>query len=74
MTFNGVSLLLAGDALITRPWSNVRDGSFLSLIDYIRGADVAIANLETVIQSSKVMRKPTLEECIWLLLQRSRAN
>jgi hypothetical protein len=52
MTFN-VSLLLAGDALITRPWSNVRDGNFLSLIDYIRGADVAIANLETVIHEFK---------------------
>lgn len=44
-----VSILLAGDALITRPWSHVCAVAFLRLIDEIRNADVAIANLETVI-------------------------
>ena len=48
-----VSLLLAGDAQITRLWSQVREPSFLSLIDAIRAADVAIANLETVIHDFK---------------------
>ena len=48
-----VSLLLAGDAQITRLWSQVRDPSFLGLIDAIRAADVAIANLETVIHDFK---------------------
>jgi poly-gamma-glutamate capsule biosynthesis protein CapA/YwtB (metallophosphatase superfamily) len=48
-----VSVLLAGDTLITRPWSRVRDASFLGLIDAIRAADVAIANLETVIHDFK---------------------
>lgn len=43
------SLLLAGDALITRPWSHIRATAFVGLIDAIRGADVAIANLETVV-------------------------
>ena len=28
-----ISLLLAGDALITRPWSHVREADFLGLID-----------------------------------------
>ena len=48
-----VSILLAGDALITRPWSHVCDVAFLRLIDEIRDADVAIANLATVIHEFK---------------------
>ena len=48
-----ISLLLAGDALITRPWSHVREADFLGLIDEIRAADVAIVNLETVIHEFK---------------------
>jgi poly-gamma-glutamate capsule biosynthesis protein CapA/YwtB (metallophosphatase superfamily) len=48
-----VSILLAGDALITRPWSHICDVAFLRLIDEIRDADVAIANLETVIHEFK---------------------
>ena len=48
-----VSLLLAGDTLITRPWSHICDASFLGLVGTIRGADVAIANLETVIHDFK---------------------
>lgn len=43
------SLFLAGDAMLTLPWSEVRDPAFLRLIDEIRAADVAIVNLETVI-------------------------
>ena len=43
------SMFLAGDALIIRPWSHVRDPAFLKLIEEIRAADVSIANLETVI-------------------------
>jgi poly-gamma-glutamate synthesis protein (capsule biosynthesis protein) len=48
-----ISLFLAGDALITRPWSHVREAAFLSLLTEIRAADVAIANLETVIHEFK---------------------
>jgi poly-gamma-glutamate capsule biosynthesis protein CapA/YwtB (metallophosphatase superfamily) len=48
-----ISLLLAGDALITRPWSHVTNADFLGLIKEIRDADVAIANLETVIHDFK---------------------
>ena len=48
-----IRLLLAGDALLTRPWSHVRDAGFLGLIEEIRDADVAIANLETVIHEFK---------------------
>ncbi|HVS03415.1 MAG TPA: CapA family protein, partial [Thermoanaerobaculia bacterium] len=44
-----LSLLLAGDALITRPWSHVRDAPFLELVETIRAADVAITNLETLL-------------------------
>lgn len=48
-----ISLLLAGDAMLTRPWSHVREAGFLGLVDRIRSADVAIANLETVIHEFK---------------------
>jgi poly-gamma-glutamate synthesis protein (capsule biosynthesis protein) len=48
-----ITLLLAGDALMVRPWSQVRDADFLALVELIRGADVAIANLETVIHEFK---------------------
>ena len=44
-----ITLILAGDAVITRPWSHVRDDAFLDLMAEIRAADVSIANLETVI-------------------------
>jgi poly-gamma-glutamate capsule biosynthesis protein CapA/YwtB (metallophosphatase superfamily) len=44
-----LSLFLAGDAMITRPWSQVNDPAFLALIDTVRGADAAIVNLETLI-------------------------
>jgi poly-gamma-glutamate synthesis protein (capsule biosynthesis protein) len=47
------SLFLAGDALITRPWSAVDDPAFLRLIEEIRAADVSIVNLETVIHEFK---------------------
>jgi poly-gamma-glutamate synthesis protein (capsule biosynthesis protein) len=43
-----VSLFLAGDVLITRPWSDEDDPRFLELVAQIREADVAIANLETL--------------------------
>ena len=39
-------MFLAGDAIITQPWSNDRDPRFLALVDEIRGADVAAVNLE----------------------------
>jgi poly-gamma-glutamate capsule biosynthesis protein CapA/YwtB (metallophosphatase superfamily) len=48
-----ISLFLAGDALITRPWSHVRENRFLELVSEIRTAGVAIANLETVIHEFK---------------------
>jgi poly-gamma-glutamate synthesis protein (capsule biosynthesis protein) len=44
-----ISLFLAGDSVITRPWSHVQNESFLRLIDAVRAADVSITNLETVI-------------------------
>lgn len=50
---DALSLFLAGDALITRPWSHVKDPSFLRLVDEIRAADVSITNLETVIHAFK---------------------
>jgi poly-gamma-glutamate capsule biosynthesis protein CapA/YwtB (metallophosphatase superfamily) len=53
MIARDVSLLLFGDALIARAWSQVGDAAFLGLIDTIRAADVAIANLETVIHEFK---------------------
>lgn len=49
----GITLFLAGDALITQPWSHLTDPQFLRLVDEIRGADVAIVNLETLIHEYK---------------------
>lgn len=43
------SILLAGDALITRPWSHVEDPLFWQLVEAIRSSDASIANLETVV-------------------------
>jgi poly-gamma-glutamate synthesis protein (capsule biosynthesis protein) len=48
-----ISLFLAGDSIIVKPWSQVDDPAFLDLVAQIRGADVAIANLETVIHEFK---------------------
>jgi poly-gamma-glutamate capsule biosynthesis protein CapA/YwtB (metallophosphatase superfamily) len=44
-----LTLFLAGDAMITAPWSHVEDRPFLKLVDEMRSADAAIVNLETVI-------------------------
>ena len=48
-----LTLFLAGDALITQPWSHVEDPGFLRLVAEMRAADVAIVNLETVIHEFK---------------------
>lgn len=42
-------LFLAGDALMTMPWSHVTDSNFLSLVDEMRSCDTTIVNLETVL-------------------------
>jgi poly-gamma-glutamate synthesis protein (capsule biosynthesis protein) len=44
-----LTLFLAGDAMITEPWSHVRDPGFERLIAEMRAADVTLVNLETVI-------------------------
>jgi poly-gamma-glutamate capsule biosynthesis protein CapA/YwtB (metallophosphatase superfamily) len=40
------TMALVGDAIITRPLSPYKEPEFLRMIDLIRGADVAFANLE----------------------------
>jgi poly-gamma-glutamate capsule biosynthesis protein CapA/YwtB (metallophosphatase superfamily) len=49
--YRDLSLFLVGDAFITTPWSDVDEPEFLSLISYMRAADVTAVNLETVIHS-----------------------
>jgi poly-gamma-glutamate synthesis protein (capsule biosynthesis protein) len=44
-----LALFLAGDAMISEPWSQVREPAFDRLIGEMRAADVSIVNLETVI-------------------------
>ena len=44
-----LSLFLAGDTILTVPWSHDNDPEFLRLIGEIRAADVAAINLETLI-------------------------
>jgi poly-gamma-glutamate synthesis protein (capsule biosynthesis protein) len=48
---SGLSLFLAGDAMLTRAWSGARDPAFARLVAEMRAADVTLANLETVIHS-----------------------
>lgn len=44
-----LSIFLAGDAMLVRPWSQVTTPAFQALVARMRAADVAILNLETVI-------------------------
>ena len=44
-----IALFLAGDALITEPWSHVQDPAFDRLLAEMRAADATLVNLETVI-------------------------
>jgi poly-gamma-glutamate capsule biosynthesis protein CapA/YwtB (metallophosphatase superfamily) len=48
-----LTLFLAGDAIITQTWSMDSDPAFLALVDEIRGADLAIINLELVLHTYK---------------------
>jgi poly-gamma-glutamate synthesis protein (capsule biosynthesis protein) len=49
----GFKIFLAGDAMITLPWSHVDAPEFCALVARMRAADVTIINLETVIHSFK---------------------
>jgi hypothetical protein len=42
------SVFLAGDTIVMRPLSDVKDARFLALIQQIRNADAAVINLETL--------------------------
>ncbi|MCP4710717.1 MAG: CapA family protein, partial [Planctomycetes bacterium] len=44
-----MTVLLAGDAIITQPWSEREEPEFLKLVEAIRGVDAAIVNLEMLI-------------------------
>jgi poly-gamma-glutamate synthesis protein (capsule biosynthesis protein) len=50
---NEISIFIAGDAIITQPWSHLDGSAFLHLVKEIRGAEVAIVNLETLIHDFK---------------------
>lgn len=51
MAKDSFKLFLAGDAIITLPWSHVHTPEFLALVGLMRMADVTIINLETVVHS-----------------------
>jgi poly-gamma-glutamate capsule biosynthesis protein CapA/YwtB (metallophosphatase superfamily) len=44
-----ISVFIAGDAIITQPWSHINEPEFLKLIDDVSSADVAAVNLEMLI-------------------------
>ena len=44
---------MAGDAIITQPWSADRAPDFLALVGEIRGADAAVVNLEMLFHTYK---------------------
>ncbi|MGI9521531.1 MAG: CapA family protein, partial [Hyphomicrobiaceae bacterium] len=50
---DSVSIFLAGDMIVMRPFADVRDDRFLQLVSEIRSADVAFANLETLFHEYK---------------------
>ena len=50
---DAITVFLAGDAMITQPWSHIQHPHFLRLVKEIRGADAAIVNLETPIHEYK---------------------
>lgn len=47
----GLRLMLAGDAILVRPWSESADPRFMDLVQAMRDADVTILNLETLIHA-----------------------
>jgi poly-gamma-glutamate capsule biosynthesis protein CapA/YwtB (metallophosphatase superfamily) len=53
MSDGSFSIFLAGDAIITAPWSHITDPDFEGLIDQMRQSDATILNLETVIHTFK---------------------
>ncbi len=53
MSTERITILLAGDAMLVRPWSHDRDPAFSKLVETVRAADIAIMNLETVIHEFK---------------------
>ena len=44
-----ISVFIAGDAIITQPWSHFDEPEFLKLMDEVSSADVAAVNLEMLI-------------------------
>lgn len=48
-----LSVFIAGDAVITQPWSHLDEPEFLKLLEKIRSADVAILNLEMLFHDFK---------------------
>lgn len=58
MSKAGMSIFLAGDALITEPWSQIDDPAFAALVAEMRSADVTVVNLETVIHEYKGFAQP----------------
>ena len=42
-------LFLAGDALMTQPWSHIEEPLFIQLVAAMRAADITILNLETLV-------------------------
>lgn len=48
-----LSLFLAGDTVLMKPWSENREPAFLKMIEEVRAADAAIVNLEMVVTEFK---------------------
>jgi poly-gamma-glutamate capsule biosynthesis protein CapA/YwtB (metallophosphatase superfamily) len=46
-----LTLFLAGDTIMPLPWSEDRDPDFLALVQEIRGADLAVVNLEVTLHA-----------------------
>ena len=53
VTIGPVRLLLAGDAIVIRPWSHYADPRFQRLVQALRAADFTIVNLETLIHEHR---------------------
>ncbi len=47
------TLIVTGDSIVTFPLSSSNDPAFLEIVDIVRGADMAIINLETVLRDGE---------------------
>ena len=57
---NSFSMFMAGDAIISRPWSQIEDDRFGLLVERMRSADATIVNLEMLLHEYNGFPQPDI--------------